>query len=238
VPTVDFATFCYWKDAPKLHSLGVLAQMVQSHGRQFDHVIVVHQRTRGNVEYLEPFDIEVVSAFSEDHPNILSEYNIPEDDPKADEYTHGPTAAHYWKWHVINHLIAAKVSTSDYIVFSDSDCRIVKQPSSWVDEGIHILEHNPEVLLVSPSDGGKIAEKRLRGGIRLTQNNSQQLFMMNRERFCKMDLAVPWDWEVLAPYEPFQEYYYMLEGRIWRYMNREHLYRAILPEQWRYWHFG
>jgi hypothetical protein len=174
---------------------------------------------------------------SEDYPDILTKYKIPEDDPIADEMTHGSTAPHYWRWHCINHLIGLDVSRAIYVVFSDADCRIKESPPgrSWVDEGIKLLEKYNDILIVSPSDGGHMAEKRI-GSVRLTQNVSQQVFLCNRIRLNRIDFAIPWNWEYTAPGGPFQEYYYMLEGRMWRYMHKHGLYRAILPKQWRYWH--
>lgn len=240
---VDFVTFCCPKDIHRLYAPGELKSRVESHGYAFDNVCVVWQRCGddfiaflGGVTGRYTADCPHDVIRSEAHPNILSEFGIPENDPVADSYTHGPKAAHYWRWHVINHLIGLKVSTADYIVFSDCDCRIKSQPSSWVDKGIYILQRHREVLIVAPSDGGHMAERRLPGGVRLTQNISQQVFLCERERLKSIDFNVPWNWEFLAPGGPMQEYYYMLEGRMWRYMHHYGLYRAILPEQWRYWH--
>jgi hypothetical protein len=93
------------------------------------------------------------------------------------------------------------------------------------------------VLIVGPSDGGSMAEAFLDGGrARLTQNVSQQLFIAERERLRKIDFNVPWHWEKIAPGGPFQEYYFLMEGRIWRFLDREGLWRAVLPDRWRYWH--
>jgi hypothetical protein len=53
----------------------------------------------------------------------------------------------------------------------------------------------------------------------------------------EVDFNIPWNWEVLAPGGPMQEYYYMLEGRIWRYLHKNQLWRCILPDEIaRYWH--
>lgn len=233
---VDFITFCHPGDMDRLHRSGVLKTIVQTHNYFFDNVIVVHQNCRG-LTYT-PFDFPVRIVESESHPNILTEYGLPEHDEKADHYTHGPTAPHYWKKHVINHLIGAKVSDADFIMFTDSDCYIRNQDPNlpWIVQGIDILKTwQRDVLTVCPSDGGMMAEKMIPPA-RLTQNNSQQMFLIERERFNQIDFAIPWDWEFLAPAGPFQEYYYMLEGRIWRYMHKHNLYRAILPRTWRYWH--
>lgn len=232
---VDLITFCCHKDIHKLHAPGALETIVMSHRHRFDNVIVVHQRCQG-IEY-RPFDYPARIVESENHLEILSEFGLPEVDELADHYTHGPQAAHYWKWHVINHLIGLKESRADYVVFADCDCWIIdSQPQrSWIAEGIDILERYHDILLVSPSDGGSMFEKRIPEA-RLTQNNSQQLFLCSRARLASIDWAVPWDWEYTAPGGPMQEYYYMAEGRIWRYMHKHDLWRAILPTTWRYWH--
>lgn len=233
--SVDLITFCCHKDIHKLHAPGALESMANSHQFAFDDVIVVHQRCRG-IEY-QPFDYPCRIVESEDYPDILGQFGLPEVDEKADYYTHGPNAPHYWKWHNINHLIGLTISQADYIVFSDCDCWIVNAAieRSWIEEGIDILKRYNEVLLVSPSDGGHMAERRIPEA-RLTQNNSQQLFLCDRARLKSINWALPWDWEYLAPGGPFQEYYYLAEGRIWRYMHQNGLYRAILPDKWRYWH--
>lgn len=237
--TVDFITFVHWRDYAKLAAPGELTRRVVSHNYQFNYVMVVRQRLRDHPEasqvHYPDANLEIET---EDHPDILKEYGIPEDDAIADEKTHGPTAPHYWKWHVINHLIGLKVSKADYVVFSDSDCRIQSQPAgrSWVDEGMRLLNSYKDILIVGPSDGGDMAERRLPGGVRLTQNVSQQMFLCHRQTLKSINFAIPWNWEFTAPGGPFQEFYYMLEGRIWRYMHHNGKYRAILPKEWRYWH--
>jgi len=237
--TVDFITFVHHRDYVRLAAPGELAMRIRSHQHDFYRNIVIRQRLR-SVEGAESVMFPDASAEyeSEDFPTILADFGIPEDDPIADEKTHGPAAVHYWKWHVINHLIGLTVSDADFIVFSDSDCRIKDSPRnpSWVDMGIDLLYRRRDILIVAPSDGGHMAEKRLPRGVRLTQNVSQQLFMCHRKTLAAIDFAIPWNWEFIAPGGPFQEYYYMLEGRMWRYMHKHGLYRAILPEKWRYWH--
>jgi len=238
MPIVDYITFVHHRDYKRLAQGTELQDRVASNNYPFANVIVVRQRLRDEPG-ADSIHYQAKEIETEDHPDILKEYNIPEDDPIADEKTHGPSAPHYWKWHVINHLCGLKVSDADYIVFSDSDCRIKSQPSSWVNIGIDILQRNKEVLIVSPSDGGHMHEKRIKtsiGLVRLTQNVSQQIFLCERNRLKNIDFAVPWNWEFIAPGGPFQEYYYMLEGRMWRYMHHNGLYRAILPKKWRYWH--
>jgi len=233
--TVDLITFCCPKDIHLLHEPGVLGKMVNSHRYPFDQVIVVHQRCRG-IEY-RPFDSPCRIVESEDYPGILAEFGLPEEDAKADHYTHGPDKPHYWKWHVINHLIGLKESDADYVVFSDCDCDIRHSDPgrSWVEEAVHVLRRYSNVLIVGPGDGGHIWEARIPEA-RLTRNVSQQMFCCERERLKGIEWNVPWDWEFTAPGEPFPEYYYLAEGRIWRYMHKHGLWRAILPDKWRYWH--
>jgi hypothetical protein len=141
----------------------------------------------------------------------------------------------------LNHLIVLNEATSDYIVFSDCDCLIKHSDPerSWVEEAIDILAHHPEVYIVGPGDGGHMHEAKLEDGrARLTQNVSQQLFVTERERFAQTEFDIPWNWEHLAPGAPMQEYYWMLEGRIWRHLDKHNLWRAILPDKWRYWHYS
>lgn len=241
---VDYITFCHSKDYKRLHSPGTLKKNIASHKWGFGKKILIHQRLRGIEPKPRDLSNEITNLLvleTEDYPQILSLYNIPENDEKADEYTHGPTAPHYWKWHVINHLIGLTVSQADYIVFSDADCYMKEQPvdTSWVGLGIALLKEKKDILIVSPSDGASMAEKTLDttfGTVRLTQNVSQQMFLCERKRLAQIDFNIPWDWEKLAPGEPFQEYYYLLEGRIWRFMEKFGLYRAILPKNFRYWH--
>lgn len=232
--TVDLITFCYPGDIHQLHKPGILEKLVYSHEYTFDNIIVVHQRCRG-IEY-RPFDFPCRIVESESHPNILTEFNIPEHDEKADYWTHGPDAAHYWKWHVVNHLIGLKESDTDHVVFSDCDCVIRESAPgrSWVEEAVDILQQHSNVLIVGPGDGGHMMEARIPEA-RLTRNVSQQMFCCGRERLKGIDFNIPWDWEFLAPGAPMQEFYYMLEGRIFRYLHKYGLWRAVLPDKWRYW---
>lgn len=233
--TVDLITFCCPKDIHRLHAPGVLENLVNSHRHPFDSVIVVHQRCKG-IQY-RPFDYPCRIVESESHPDILAEFGLPDHDEDAEWYTHGPSAAHYWKWHVINHLIGLKESKADYVAFSDCDCVIRDSPPdrSWIEEGVGILQRYSDVLIVGPGDGGQMMEARIPEA-RLTQNVSQQVFLCERKRLKNIEWNVPWNWEFLAPGEPFQEYYYMVEGRIWRYIHKHELWRAVLPDTFRYWH--
>lgn len=198
---IDFITFCYAGDYHRLYAPGWLPKIIQSHEFHFDNVRIVHQRCKG-IDLPEPPSLDEINTDllhiirSEDHPAILAEFGIPEQDDLADHYTHGPTGPHYWKNHVTNHLTGLKVSDADYIVFSDSDCLIrSREPGyNWIREGMRLLQAYPEILIVSPSDGGFMAEAMTKEGYRLTQNTSQQLFLCERERFANIDFAVPWNW--------------------------------------------
>lgn len=246
--TVDLITFCHPKHIHKLHAEDFLRNMVASHKHLFDSIIVVHQRCQ-DIEYT-PFDFPARIVESENYPDIWQEFGFTNErrNKQADAFTHGPDAPHYWRWHVLNHLIGLKESEADYIVFSDCDCDIKESPNlSWIEIGMQILQNFPDVLIVSPGDGGEMAEKHIslvdnvddfgRVVVRLTQNVSQQMFLCERRRFLEMDFDLPWDWEYIAPGGPFQEYYYLFEGRMWRWMHKHDLWRAILPDSWRYWHW-
>lgn len=230
---VDFVTFCHPPHLEKLHASGVLREMVDSHEHDFHRIYIVHQRCRG-LPYKMIMDVPHLVLETEDYyPEIFERYNIQWPDLVADEWTHGHNAPHFWENHVQNHLVGFEASRSPYIVFSDCDCLIWSQdPPSWIERGIEILEEDERVLIVSPGDGG--------GELRLTQNVSQQLFLCDRLRFSAgVNLGLPWNGEFDAPGGPMQEYYWMLEGRIGRYMTANGLYRAVLPDSWaRYWHYS
>lgn len=243
---VDFITFCHPKDYHRLYANTWLIDMIASHKMHFDTVRIVHQRCEG-IDMPRPPSISDLNCNalhiipSESHPNILIEFGLPENDLIADKWTHGPTGPHYWKNHNTNHLTGLKVSDADYIVFSDSDCTIKSHDpdQNWIRTGIEILQRYPEVLIVSPGDGGMMAEANLPNGYRVTQNISQQLFLCSRKRLKGIDFNIPWNWEFLAPGGPFQEYYYLLEGRMWRYMHKNSLWRCIVPDYVaRYWHWN
>lgn len=253
MPTIDYATFCYWKDAPRLHQPGHLQKLVAAHGHQFDRVILVHQRIEDKSQ-LRVIDEIPNLSITDSYYALLNKFNIPPDDDVASLCSTGPTSPHWWPHHVINHLAALLASTADYIVFADSDIDIIRNEApGWVAKAVEILDHNADVLVVSPSDGGHETWKRHRDG-RFTMHMSQQIFMARRQQLADMDWNVWWDWPqgadwpdksrdghpngYLAPQQPFREFYPMAEGRIWRYMNKMGLYRFVLDERWRYWHDG
>lgn len=234
--TVTFATHTHRPNLKRIYRPGVLEGILASHRYDFDEVIIVHQRC-GDAEYREVSGVRVVK--SEDHPFIFDEYGVA-DSILCDEVTHGPDGPHYWKNHVMNHLIEFKTATSDYIVCSDDDCLIINSPEySWVNAGIKILEQYPEVFVVCPSDGGYIADGgRLPGDVRLTENMSQQIFLGRREQLRWSNWDLPWDGTMDCAWGPFQEYYAMLEGRFWRIFRATKTWRALLPQSWRYWHYN
>lgn len=236
--TVTLATHCHNRDLPRLHALGELENLIEGHNYPFDEAIVVHQRC-SQYPYRDIPGVKIIDIADSDYPAILSSVGIPHKDPKYSEITHGWDGPHYYEHHCVNHITEMQSATSDYILFTDADCRIVSQPDgqSWVTKAIEILENHPQVLIVSPSDGGQEYVHRLVDGTRLTNTVSQQIFLANRKRMLEVDFTnLQWDGNFDAPYGPFQEFYVLWEGWMYRWMKAHNLYRAVLPEQWRYWH--
>ncbi len=224
---VDFATFCYSKDANRLHSPGQLKMQVDRNDYPFDNVIVVYQkcaspnyRPLGDIGY--PIQ-EVVINFIDD---ILVQFNV-----KLDDQYQSPTDKHHtWKPHVVNHLAAISETDADYIVFADNDCWIRHQPDSWVEKGIDLLKSNPNIFIISPNDGEPE---------RFTQRMSQQMFLVNVRQFREMDFNQPgWDGDTNIEGGPMPEYHGMLEGRIHHYCVAENRYRYVLSPEYRYWHWN
>lgn len=243
--TIALCTFCHPPHyVEKLHRPSVLRKMVESHATDFDSVVVIHQRCRAQ-DYA-PFDIpcRTVDLPEKEFDGLLIRFNVNPINPYADEISHGPGGAHYWRHHLVNHLRGLEVTDTDYVVFADCDTRIVGQPGgrTWIQEGIYLLEAYPHVLVVSPGDGGEagggMAEGgKLPNGARLTRNMSQQLFLCRGNQFRReVNFDVPWDRKYNAPGGPLQEWYVMGEGRIGRYMDQSGTWRAVLPDKWRYWH--
>lgn len=242
MPTVTLATHCHSRDLPRLHTPGVLEGLIESHQYQFDEILVIHQRC-ADMTYQYPFGIKnlnVIDIQEEDYPIILNKFGIPHKDQVLSELTHGWSWQWYYEHHCVNHCAEILAAKTDYIVFCDADCRIKNQPDSWIIKGIELLEaynHTNGIFVVAPSDGGHEAYFTLDDGTRLTQTMSQQLFMGRVKQLKEMDFTnLQWDGKFDAPYGPMQEFYGMMEGWIWRYMRANRLHRAILPEQWRYWH--
>jgi len=242
--TVSFITFCHPpRYVKRLHEPGVLRGMVESHQWPFDEVIVVHNQCRA-ADY-DPFDYpcKTVDLPREAFDPLLLRFGVQPLDARCEEITHGEGAAHWWKVHVVNHLCGLENTGADYVVFADCDTRMVSQPEerSWVEEAIYLLDAYPHLLIVGPGDGGEAGGSMAEGGwigrARLTQNVSQQLFCCRGDQFRRnVDFDAMWDGKMNAPGGPFQEFYCLLEGRLWRHMRWTGTWRAILPDRWRYYH--
>ncbi len=227
---IDFATFCFAGDAHRLHKPGQLEKQVSSNGYPFSRIIVVYQNCNPddyNSLYCSyPVSLAIIGNID----SVLRSSGI---DLNREQYTSSVDKHHTWKQHVVNHLMAVNVSHSDYIVFADNDCWMIKQPSlgiSWVEYGIQILANNPNVFIVSPNDGEEERE---------TQVISQQMFMARTDEFRQADFNQPgWDGNPHVIGGPFPEYWALLEGRIELYCKYTNKYRYVLPPEYRYWHFN
>lgn len=220
---VDFATFCFSGDAHRLHYPGQLRKQVESNGYEFNKIITVHQLC-DPADY-EPFDLDTKNVVIDDIEAVLRRFNIDLDRP---QYMSDTDHHHTWMQHVCNHLAAVEASNSDYIVFADNDCWMVRQPDSWVSRGIAYLEANPYCFIVSPNDGEPE---------RATQRMSQQMFLARTAEFRNADFNQPgWDGNVNVPGGPIPEYWGMNEGRMELYCRTTHQYRYVLPPAWRYFH--
>ncbi|GAI77880.1 unnamed protein product, partial [marine sediment metagenome] len=150
--SVDYIISVCAKDFQKLHADDELRRRVASHGYPFDNVIVVRNTMAGELPS-DVFSAATIEVCTDDHPHILTEFGIPEHDEAAEHYTHGPDGHHYWKKHVVNHLVGLKVSTAGWIVFSDSDCRMLRTPSrSWIEAGMSKMAVDGSILIVAPND--------------------------------------------------------------------------------------
>lgn len=239
--SVTLATHCHSRDLPRLHAPGVLEELISCHQYPFDEFILIHQRCKG-IKWWEEFHHEdipgsmVFDVNKEHYEEILSRFGIPHKDPILSELTHGWDAPHYYEHHCVNHCAEIMYATSEYIVFTDADCRIINQPDSWVAKGIEILDKYPEAFIVAPSDGGQ-EFNFVADGCRFTQTVSQQIFMGRTKQLKGLDFTnLQWDGKFDAPYGPFQEFYGLFEGWMFRHMRANGLYRAVLPEDYRYWH--
>lgn len=240
MPTVTYATHCHSRDLPRLYAPGVLEELITGHNYPFDEIQVVHQRCGDMTARILPGS-KIVAVEEEDYPVILGQFGIDWQDPILTELTHGWNAPHFFAHHCVNHCAHILNATSDYILFSDADCRMIHQPEgqSWVNEAIRILQTYPSILIVAPSDGGHEFRERLPDGTRFTDTVSQQIFIGERARLAQLNWAdLPWDGQFRAPYGPFAEFYAMFEGHLWRWMDKYGLYRAVLPESFRYWHMA
>lgn len=239
--TVTLATYCHARDLPRLHAPGELETLINCHLYNFDRVFVIHQRC-GNLPYELPCDdrVQVLDIATEDYEPILRRFGIDWQDPLLTEVSHGWDAAHFFAHHNVNHCKVILEAKTDYIVFNDADCRMIAQPEgqSWISKAIELMETRNDVFIVAPSDGGHEYIKLLSDGTRLTDTTSQQLFIGKTTWLREMDFTnLKWDGKFDAPYGPFGEFYGLFEGHMWRWMRHKGgLYRAVLPEQYRYWH--
>lgn len=239
MPIVDFATFCHKGDIHRLHKPGQLELQVKSNGYKFNKVFIVYQGFSTSNRPLSPFydewvdesQIHLIWVDKDVIDNLLTDYGI---DIYKSQYSSEIDKAHVWKYHVVNHLTAAyyseQLSKSDYIVFADSDCWIVRQSDSWVKKGVEILSQNPDVFIVSPNDGEPE---------RKTQTISQQMFLVKTKEFRSANFNQPgWDGNPHVSGGPLPEYWAMLEGRIALYCKYTNRYRYVLGSEYRYWHFN
>ena len=235
--TVDFATFCYKGDIHRLHQPGQFKRQVSSNYYDFNKLIVVYQNIQPvNQIPLDDLDIPTIYPLitGESYINkILQWYNI---DIVKPQYQSDIDHHHQWKYHVVNHLLAAACSEADYIVFADNDCWIKNQPCfidkklpSWVDKGIQLIQNNSDCFMVSPNDG-ELGRKTL--------IMSQQMFLVKRKDFINANFNQPGFTGNIKDYDTMPEYHSMLEGRIHYHCKNVNKYRYVLSPEYRYWHFN
>jgi hypothetical protein len=224
--TVTYASFCCSKDIDR--AMETCNEHANSHAFPFAEKIMVFQRCQATANQLAAIpDFKVINIHAHHYPPILEGFGIQYPDPVLDELTHGWGAPHFWAHHMVNHLSAANRTLSDYIVFADADCHMKNQPEdrSWIEDGIKLLESRPDLFVISPNDGGPE---------RLESIMSQQMFLVNRMRFLRMEF-IPWDGKFIEG-GPFQEYYGLLEGWIARHMAKNGLSRYVMNPEFRYYH--
>ena len=220
--TVTLSLHCYSGDRDALYKN--LDKIFKSHNYPFDSVQVVHQRCEPDFDKTVK-GISYITIPAEKYDWLLENFDIPANDKRADEITHGPTSAHYWKNHCVNHLAGALHTDADYIVFSDSDCIMIRNDEpGWIKKAIEVMESDPSIFVVSPSDGAPGRQWIM----------SQQLFLVNRVRFMGMDFNC-WDGNYIEG-GPMAEFFCMLEGKISMYMLKHKLCRLVLPDEYRYFH--
>lgn len=220
--SVSYASYCCAKDRDRSEANYV--QHMESHQFQFAEAFQVFQRC-------EPFPLDPrftgIEIKEEDYPAIMQSIGVPFPDPVMDELTHGWSGPHYYCHHLVNLAAAARAATSEYIILADGDCFMKEQPEgrSWIEEGIRFLETYPDVFVVSPNDGGPERRETIM---------SQQMFLVNREKFVAMEY-IPWDGTFIEG-GPFREYFALTEGFVHRHMQKNKMCRYVAPPQWRYWH--
>ncbi len=229
--SVDFVTFCYSGDAPMLHAPEQIKRQVESNDYEFDNIFIIYQncnpRDYGFFEIRGrlPFDVQYGIIQQNNFDTLLRRFGIDIDIP---QYVSDTDKLHTWKNHVVNHLAGIQISRSEYVVFADADCWIKSQLSSWVEVGIHLLENDNSIFIVSPNDGENE---------RYTLRMSQQMFLVRRLDFLNANFNQPnWDRRVIIPGGPMPEYWGMLEGRMELYCRSINKMRYVLGSEWRYWH--
>ena len=127
---VDYFTFCHSKDVHRLYEN--VENHVNSHGYQFNKVNIIHQRIpAGGLQINYSNFTAYLHEIRDEHiDEILKRWGINHDDKEAEQYTHGSSGPHFYKYHCVNHLKGLEESKADYIVFSDSDCYIKSQPEN------------------------------------------------------------------------------------------------------------
>ena len=207
MPTVDLVTYCCPKDIVRAYA--GFDTLVQSHQYDFHETIMIRQRCRGwNAGVLDS-SIRIVDT--EDYPDIYGEFGIDVDAPEV-RAVEAVGNRYYWKYHCMNQLIGLKVSTAEYVAFTDCDNVLEgdEKDSSWVDRGVSVLQENKEVLVVCPNQW-----KQQDGDARV-QAMSTCMFLCERQRFLELDYNAP-----LPANVALNNFHLQFEGRLWRYgLNR------------------
>lgn len=224
--SVTLCLYGYEKDIDRLYRN--LGWLIKSHDHIFDEILIIHQDCEAsNVEVEISGDAyrRVRLLFTKDFPLIWKKFNIDLDDPKYLNCYPGKDSPHWYPKHLVNQLVGIHCATSDYIVFNDGDCVMVRNDEpGWINKGIALLESDRTCLIVSPSDG---APGR-------TWIMSQQFWLADKERVAAIDWNC-WDGNYIDG-GPFREWYGMAEGRIGTYMYSNKLSRMVLTDEWRYYH--
>lgn len=245
--TVTFATGCYHKDASRVYGLNFLRRLIDQHKFKFNEVIVVNQDWLPGVEQ-QKFNITCTDIIdnlktikTSEFQDTIDFFKITFPNPKAEIfYDNGSSDPHWWIKHLYNILTVIRFSTSDYIVWQDSDITIERNSGEgWIKTAIDCLIKHNNVFIVSPGEGSLGNDLGLGS---FTKVASQQIFIANRQKLLNMN------WNTDFPYhrhnipksqypDPFPQYWYMAEGLICRYMAQNNLKRLVLDSnRWRYWH--
>ena len=214
MPTVDFITYCCPKDIHKTYA--GWDRLVQSHNYAFHEVILIRQRCKDiDAGTLDP-SVRILET--EDYPDILGEFGIDENDQDAERASPYNTKF-YWKWNTMNPLIGLKESNAEYIMFTDCDNWLEWYGSAndWIERGVSILQSKPEVIMICPNQWDGQRENMI------TKDVSQCMFLCNKQRFRELDYNVPNPVRV-----ELGGYHYIFEGRVWRYVQNNPVWRMFL----------